>query len=570
MHEVLLADIAWCVLGALTMALIARLLRQPPLLGYLAAGVLLGRPIGFALVADADVIESISRLGLVLLLFLIGAEIDLKKLFRAGPAVLGGGLLQAPLNALALFPLVWLCYRTIGPAAAGTHDVVYLAAVLALSSTAIIVKLLYERGDLDTLPGRVTIGIVVIQDLWAIVMLVLQPSLSDPALLPLLKSLGLGFGLVVVVFAFGKFVLPRVFALVAHSGELTLLLSLAWCALACAGAQQAGLSLEMGALIAGITISTFPVSLEVVTRILSIRDFFVTLFFVTLGLQIPRPSGDMLGLAFLLTAAVLVTRLVVVVPLIRVFTTDTRTAVVTAINLVPVSEFALVVLALGKKLGHVSTGTIGVATFTMAMTAALSPYLIARSHAIYVALKPLLTRLGLRDPADRREPHPEGKGARFLLLGCYHVGRGFLVEWLRRAPERKKDLHFVDFNPQTHARLQDLGVPVTFGDIANLDLLSHLHPESCEVVVCTLPDSILKGTSSARLLAALRRLAPNAKIVMTAEREHVARELYRAGADYVLLPHLAGGQELADLLLFDPPLPPGAAKAHQDHVLHLE
>lgn len=568
MHEALLADIAWCVLGALLMALLARLLRQPPLLGYLAAGVLLGRPIGFALVADPEIVESISRLGLVLLLFLIGAEIDLNKLFRAGPAVLGGGLLQTPLNALALFPVTLVLVQ--GGAGYGTHDALYLATVLALSSTAIIVKLLYERGDLDTLPGRVTVGIVVIQDLWAIIMLVLQPNLSEPALLPLLKSLGLGIGLVAVVFAFGKYVLPRIFALVVHSGELTLLLSLAWCAIACAGAQKAGLSLEMGALIAGITISTFPVSLEVVTRILSIRDFFVTLFFVTLGLQIPRPSGEMLLGAGILTAAVVLSRLIVVVPLIRLFAKDSRTAVVTAINLVPVSEFALVVLALGKKLGHVGTETIGVATFTMALTAALSPYLFARSHQIYVWMTPMLRRLGIRDPAERAEPDPHAASARFLLLGCYHVGRGFLMEWLRRAPERRRDLHFVDFSPETFARLQAMGVPVTFGDVANLDLLSHLHAERCQVVVCTLPDSILKGTTSVRLLAAMRRIAPTAKIVMTAEREHVARELYRAGADYVLLPHLAGGQELADLLLFDPPLPPGAAKAHQDRVLHLE
>ena len=541
MHEALLADIAFCILGAMTMALAARLLRQPPLLGYLAAGILLGRPIGFGLVADPEIIEAISRLGLVLLLFLIGAEIDLKKLFRAGPAVLGGGLLQVPLNAIALLPACWLCYKSVSGLTPGEHDVLYLSIVLALSSTAIIVKLLYEQGDLDTLPGRVTIGIVVIQDLWAIVMLVLQPSLSDPALGVLAKSIGLGFGLVLVVLAIGKYLLPKAFTLVAHSGELTLLMALAWCSVACAGANAAGLSLEMGALIAGITISTFPVSLEVVTRILSIRDFFVTLFFVTLGLQIPRPSPHVLVVAALLTIAVLISRVVVVVPLIRAFSKDSRTAVVTALNLIPVSEFALVVLALGKKLGHVSGDAIGIATFTMALTAALSPYLIGKSHAIFVALQPMLAAIGLRDPAGRAAQEPSEHQARFLMLGCYHVGRGFLVEWLRRAPERRQDVRFVDFNPETYSRLVQLGVPVTFGDVANLDLLSHLHPERCEVVICSLPDSVLKGTTSARLLAAIRRLAPKAKIVMTAEREHIARDLYRAGADYVLLPHLSGG-----------------------------
>jgi Kef-type K+ transport system membrane component KefB len=571
MHDRLLTDIALCVLGALVMALVARILRQPPLLGYLAAGVLLGAPMGFSLVSDPIVVESISRLGLILLLFLIGAEIDLRKLLKSGALVLGGGILQTPLNALLLLPAtlpaIGLALPGLGP---GRLDAFYLALVLSLSSTAIIVKLLYERRELDTLPGRVTIGIVVVQDLWAIVMLVLQPNLASPSVGQIAKSFVLGFGLLGVVLLLGRYALPRLFALVARSGEMTLLLALAWCASACAGAGACGLSLEMGALIAGITISTFPVSLEVVTRILSIRDFFVTLFFVTLGLRIPRPDADTLLLATILVPAVLASRVLVVAPLLYAFGRDLRTALVTSFNLAPVSEFALVILALGQRFGHVGPETVGSGTLVMALTAAVSPYLIANGHALYVRSRPLLARIGIVDRAAGAAGEPDGHAQRFLVLGCYHVGRGLLAEWLRKAPERKGELRFVDFNPQTYERLAELEVAVTFGDVANLDLLAHLHPERCEVVVCTLPDAVLKGTSSERLLAALRRLAPKAKIVMTAEREHVARELYRGGADYVLMPHLAGGQELADLLLFEPPLPPGTARGQQERVLRLE
>ncbi len=561
MHHSLLADIGLCVTAALVMALVARLLRQPPMLGYLAAGVLLGGQVGFGLIEDERRIREIAQLGLVLLLFLIGAEIDLRKLLRAGPAVIGGGLLQVPLCALCLAAMLAPFYL-----ADGGLDLGYAALLLSLSSTAIVVKLLYERNDLDTHAGRITLGILVIQDIWAIGMLVVQPNLANPDLMQLAQSLGAGFGLVALVLAIGKFVLPRAFEPVARSGEMTLLLALTWCALACAGAHLAGLSLEMGALLAGITISSFPVSLEVVTRILSIRDFFVTLFFVTLGLTIPRPTLPVLAAAGGVALAVVASRLLVVVPLIRWFARDARTATVTALNLAQVSEFALVIGAIGLNLGHVRKETIATITIAMFLTAVLAPYLFGRSHAIHVRLALLLRKLGVRGRRRKEAQEESPAPARFLVLGCYHIGRGMVEEWLQRADARKHELHFVDFNPETLRRLQQLGLRCTFGDVSNLELLVHLHPAGSEVIVCSLPDTILKGTSNLQLFAALRRMAPRARIVMTAEREAQARDLYRAGADYVLMPHLAGGAELADLLLFTPPVPPGMAAAQRERV----
>lgn len=545
----LLHDLGICVLGALPGGLLARLLRQPPLLGYIAAGLVIGPTLGLGLIRDQQGIAAIAEAGLVLLMFLIGAEIDLKKLLSAGPAILWGGLLQLPLCALLhLLVLWWL------PGLGDARERIYLAVLLSLSSTAIVIKLLYEKFELDTLPGRVTVGILVLQDLWAIVLLMLQPQLDAPDFGPLGTSLLLGVGLVAAVAALGRYLLPSLFLLVSKSTELTLLLALAWCATVAGGALACGLSKEMGALLAGITISTFPRNLDVIARIVSVRDLFVSLFFVTLGLQIPAPTTAAMvgavGCAFL----VVLGRGLVVVPLLRWLARDNRTAVVTAINLVPASEFALVLVALGHGLGHVRNDIVALVTFTMGLTAVLAPYLLGSSHELHVRLQPLLRRFGMGDTDGNAVPDAGDARPRVLILGCHWLGRALVDEWLRRVPDRKNDLLVVDFSPEALAFLRQRGVRAVFGDVANVELLTHLHLHDCEAVVLTLPDAILKGSTNAQLLATLRHLAPRARILLTAERPQTAAALLLAGADDVLAPFVGAGVDGVTALLANDPL----------------
>src|SRR5207244_13433215 len=179
----------------------------------------------------------------------------------------------------------------------GGFGVLYLAVCLAISSTMIVVKLLYDKFELDTLPGRITLGVLIFQDLWAIVVLAIQPNLLKPEFFPLLESIARVVVLVSLSLVISKTVLPRLFHTVAKVPELVLIGSLAWCFIVCAAGNAVGLSREMGALIAGISISTFPYNLDVVAKVISIRDFFVTLFFVALGMQIPMPTPGILFVA---------------------------------------------------------------------------------------------------------------------------------------------------------------------------------------------------------------------------------------------------------------------------------
>src|SRR3954470_10701915 len=233
-HVDLLSSVGICISVAAALAFIGNSIRQPLLLAYLLAGVLIGPRIGFGLISDQASIETVSEIGLILLLFIIGLELDLKKLLAAGKPVLVTGMLQFPLCvALGLAFFIPFGFQMRG----GDFGLLYIAVCLAISSTMIVVKLLYDKFELDTLPGRITLGVLIFQDIWAIVVLGIQPNLLDPQFGKLIGSLLSGAFLVGVTLVISKTVLPRLFRAVAKIPELVLIGSLAWCFVMCAAAN---------------------------------------------------------------------------------------------------------------------------------------------------------------------------------------------------------------------------------------------------------------------------------------------------------------------------------------------
>src|SRR3954447_19278314 len=230
MHQ-LLPDIGVAVLAATLLGLVAHSTRQPIILGYLGAGALVGPRLVFSLVHDQASIEVISEMGLILLLFIIGLEMNIKALLAAGRQLLVAGFGQF-LVCVALGAAVFGIFGF--PLKGVPADGLYLALMCALSSTAVVVKLLYDKGELDTLPGRMTLGVLVIQDIYAILVLALQPNLTNPSAGPILKAVGGTIILLVVGFAFSKYVLRRVFSSIAKAPEMVVAVSIGWCAAVCA------------------------------------------------------------------------------------------------------------------------------------------------------------------------------------------------------------------------------------------------------------------------------------------------------------------------------------------------
>lgn len=556
----LLSGIGVSILAATILAYMATLMRQPLILAYLLAGVIIGPEMGFAWIRDKEEIQTIAEIGLILLLFMIGLELSLKKIKEAGTSLIVTGVSQFILCAtlglgflyLLGFTLQAFCpceYTVLGvKIIGGRYDLLYLAACLALSSTTIVVKLLYEKFEIDTLAGRLTLGVLIFQDLWAIVLLGLQPNLADPQIQVILLSFGKGVLLVAVSLLASKYVLGAVFRKIAKLPELVLVASLGWCFLIAGTADYLGLSLEMGALIAGVAVSTFPYNLDIIGKIINIRDFFITLFFVALGMKIPNPLNNpgLLGLALSLALFLVATRFLSVFPVLYWLKNGNRVSLLTAINLSQLSEFALVIAVLGRKpeFNHIGPDIMTLVILVFVITSISSTYMIKYNQRLQKILSPIAERIGFKPIAAQRLETEEAEAKDIALLGFFRVASAFLLEIEEQRPELKDKLVVVDFNPQVYHALAQRQIKAVYGDISNIQTLHHAGLEQVKIAISTITDEILVGTDNQRLISEVRAIAPHAKIIVIAQSNARALELYEAGADYVLRPNIATANQL--------------------------
>jgi len=543
MEQGLVTDIAICIIAAWVVAVISQLARQPLLLAYLAAGFLIG-PHALAWVPDREAIETISSIGLSLMLFMIGLEIDLKKMLSAGRVI----TLTALAQILGGVGLGCVAFNYIGPVQ--NHlEALYLAVAAAMSSTVIIVKILYDKRELETLAGRITVGVMVLQDMATILFLALQPNLKHPAAGIMAVAVGHVIVLVSAAFLASRFVLPPVFRSVARLPELVLVGALAWCFALAGLANFLKLSPAMGALIAGMMVSTFPYTLDVVAKVTSLRDFFITLFFVGLGMAIPLPSWGFLWWALGLSVFLISSRLITVFPVLYLMRQGHRVSLLPAINLSQMSELSLVLLALGHQSGDVSDQTIGIAAFAFMFLAIGSTYAILGNDALLRGVVPLLNWLGLRDiPAAPEEADLEHHPRRICVLGFSWTASSLLEEIHRNRPDLLAQLVVIDFNPVVHERLHQRGVLAVYGDITQRDVLIHAGVAGAEYIICSLPNTVLKGADNLKMLRQLRELNSGAVIMVHAELLEQVAGLYAAGASYVSVPRLLEATTLLEAL----------------------
>ena len=548
----LLSSIGICTGAAALIAAVTWRFKQPLIIAYLATGVIIGPNIGLKLITDQTSISTVAEIGLILLLFVIGLEIDIRKMASGGTAVLLTGALQVPICIALGLGFFWLLGA---PMEAHNNALLYLAACMSLSSTLIVVKILNDKYELDTLPGRITLGVLVLQDLWAVAMLAIQPNILNPNLVPLLGSLWRGAVLVVGGFALSKYVLPHLFRMVAKAPELVLVSALGWCFFLAGAASLIGLSREMGALIAGVSLSAFPYNVDVVAKAVSIRDFFVTLFFVALGMQITIPSLQVLELALGASVFVIVSR-VVVVPILYALRLGLRASIVPAINLSQVSEFSIVIASLGVSMRpqQISQDVLTVVIITFAVTSVVSTYMINFSHPIQRLLTAAFKALGLRDlDASAQKDEVEQLHQPVIFLGFFRDTSSILYEFehegdAKEAREFIEKILVIDFNPTVMRELRRKEIKCVYGDIAHSDTLKHAGIEHAELVVSSITDDVLRGTSNLRLLRSVKATAPSARVVLTTDHIPQALQFYKSGADFVFIPRLYSAAACARIL----------------------
>src|SRR6195952_3429317 len=546
MHE-LIRDITLCILFAGGLGFLALFPRQPLILAYLIAGFFIG-PFGMGWVKSQESIQIISELGLIFMLFMIGLEIDLKKIIRAGRVILfaaGGQLIGGCLLGVLFFMGI---SRALG---GGGFDGLFLVFGVALSSTVIIVKVLYDKRELYTLPGRITLGVLVLQDIFAILFLAVQPSLADLQVSVILLSIGRVVALVATALALSRYVLPPLFHQIARRPELVLLGALAWCFLIGEIAELLHLSREMGSLVAGVSISTFPYALDVTAKVTTLRDFFITLFFVALGMTIPIPNGSVIGLALIIAAFTVVSRVVTTFTPLYFLKQGLRASLLPAINLAQISEFSLVVIQTGVVAGHIKTQTASAASFAFVILAVLSTFVMMRSDQITrLAIGPL-KRIGIRD-LDHSHSDADHEGGhetrRILILGFFRAASALLSEIERQNPGLLDQVGVVDFNPVVFQTLKGRGIHVTYGDISNVDTLVHAGVGKAEIIILSVPDSLLKGANNEKLVRHVRSLNETAMIVSTADLLSDVEDQYAAGADYVVVTRLSDAHELFNVI----------------------
>jgi Kef-type K+ transport system membrane component KefB len=544
----LVQDIGVALVASAVLAVIVEKARGPIIAAFLLAGVLVG-PNGLSAVTDQHSIETIASLGLALLLFLIGLEVNVKSLLESGRTLLVVGLLQVPLSiGVALVAFTALASAGL-PGIASRYDAGYLAIACAFSSTLIVVKLLQERLQLDTVVGRISVGLLIVQDVWAIVILALQPNLAKPDV----ATIGGTFlGIAVVgaaAFGLARFVLPTIFRAVAKSPELVVTTALGWCfgigllgaslgpLLARTGLPNASVSLEMGALLAGASIASFPYAYDVVGKVANLRDFFITLFFVALGMGIPKPEGwDVIALAAAVCGVTVLVRGVVFVPLFYAGGLDRRNAVEASFKLGPVSEFCLVIAYLAQGLGHIDARTGTVIVFAFVATAVATPLMFAAAETLEPRFGRLLSLIGMKAPPPPVLSDATGHVARRLVFLGFHRIASAVVHDLERAhPELVPQTLVVDTNVGIHERIRKAGIDVVYGDIASREALVHAGVPHADVVVSTVPDDILKGTTNLALVRTVRQLNPRADVIAHALRAADVDALYEAGATYVFM-----------------------------------
>jgi len=541
MHGIL-PEIGISILVATALGFVFQIFRQPVILGYLVAGALIGPEIGLKLVSDPANVEVIAEIGLILLLFIIGLELNPTKLLSAGKQLIYAGVGQFIFCVLLGVGFFMLLGYDLSK---GHIDAVYLAILCAWSSTAIVVKLLYDKFELDTLPGRITLGILIFQDLWAILVLALQPQFMNPRITLVILALAKSVVLLAVGFILSKYLLRWIFEKVSKTPEMVVALSIAWCAFMAGMGSLIGLSMEMGALIAGVAISTFPYSIHVTAKVLPLRDFFLTLFFLSIGMKIPMPNPSMLLMAMIIVLFVIVSRFLTVYPLLSLAGSGRRTCFIASLNLAQISEFSLVVAALAVSYGHIKQEMMSLIIYAMAITSVLASYFINGNHAAYLFFDRCLDKIGWRSKAKEAVTEEKEEHYPIVLLGYHRGARSFIERLAAAVPDLLKKIMVIDYNLEVLKELNHMNVKGVFGDISSMDTLEHAHVDEADIILSTIPDMLLKGTNNQAMVTMCRAVAPNALIVATADSVDQIDALKKSGANEVLLPYTLIGDYLA-------------------------
>lgn len=532
-------EIGIIVIVATAFAVLARVLKQPPLFGYILAGVTLG-PVGAHFIQNHETIEGLQQIGVSLLLFLIGLELDWSKVKHQLKAAAILGLLQVIGSFITGLILAYLGHQTMLTG-------LYIGLALAFSSTVIVVKLLSESRDLNALHGRLAVGILLIQDIMAILALVILGGITGVSSLPvgvqLLLLLVKTVALLTIVWVTAQYILPPLFAKLARSSELLFLASVAWCFIFTLVVTRFDFPLEIGAFLAGISIAALPYSLDILSRLRALRDFFVILFFVALGSSLVLPSLPYLVLTIGLILLTIIGKPVITFLSLAANGYRSRTAFLTAITQAQLSEFSLIIVAIGLVHHQIPSALASSISFTAIVSILISTFLFTHRNDLYRRLQNVL-RLAERSHRhhERLTEEMESRLENHIIIFGYHR-MGYHI--LKKLHELHHHVVVVDFNPDIIQKLRSEGIDCVYGDVEDEEIFDHIRLSQASMVVSTIPQ---REENTSLIERVKKEHSKNLKLILTSHSIDDALAYYQAGADYVILPHLLGGEYVAELI----------------------
>ena len=514
---------------------VMRFFKQPLIIGYIIVGIIVS-PYVLNLVPSTGAITTFAQFGEVLLLFMVGLNLNPKIIKDLGKVSLITGVGQVLFTSLIGLVISWLL---------GFDWVTSIFVVLALtfSSTIIITKLLSDKGDMETLYGRISIGFLIVQDLIAILILMTVSSLSVGTSLGglLVGSILKGIGLLLLLFLLGVFVLPKLSKVIAKSQEYLLLFSLGWCLALAALFNYLQFSLEIGALLAGITLSISPFRYEISSKLKPLRDFFIILFFILIGTQMTFVHvGNYIVPIIIFSLFILIGNPLIVMILMGLLGYTKRTSFFAGLTVAQISEFSFILIALGVKTGYLSQDILSLITAIGIITIAGSTYFILYADKMYNILSPYLTIFERKGAKIDKQKNYWENNFEVILFGYNRIGYSLL----RSFKKMRMKFLVVDYNPEVVVQLNREGVPCQYGDASDLELLTELNLSKVKMIVSTIPDL----DTNLLILNQIKQRNEKAIVIMVSHQIDEALKLYDSGASYVLMPHFVGGHHTSLLI----------------------
>lgn len=514
-------------------ALIMRLIKQPLMIGHILTGIIVG-PSVLHLVKSPATIESFSNIGIALLLFIIGLGLNPRVIKEVGKVASLTGIIQVGLTSL----VGWAGGRMLG---LSQNESLLLGLGLAFSSTIIILKILNDKKEQSRLYGKIAIGLLLIQDLLAMLALLFvssQQTTSGISFHQLSLLLAKGLLIAIPLFYVSSMILPKLHKLIAGSQEFLFLFGIGWGFGVAALFAKAGFSIEVGALLAGVALASLPYSQEMGARLRPLRDFFVIVFFISLGTRLGFGSfSHLLPIIIFGSLVAIIIKPLIVMTIIGFLGYTKRTSFKAALATSQVSEFSLVLVILAAAKGLVPNSFVAGLTLIALITIAVSTYLMMYNDQLFLLIEKYLTLF------EKRRTHFEKDSLHrydMILLGYNKGGH----EFLKAFRALNKRFVVIDYDPEVIDTLEHQKVDFLYGDAMDIELLEEAGLDKSKLVVSTITDH----ATNLFLLQLLEKFNPHAIIILHAETVEQAFELYDLGATYVILPHHIGSEKISSFI----------------------